>query len=136
MAAESNTAQDASKTDTKPEAKTKKAKHTFMLHEVGTYACIGKMAGSDWRYSALKAASRGHKKIWVRRTNTKEMREYEGDIVKLETPKEVKRGDRTITYTQRPTVKFVKKWTFQGTTAQDDAVPISKQVPQQEEAKA
>ena len=132
MAAEPKITNDVANT----EGKAKKAKYTYMLHEVGTYSCIGKMAGSDYRYSALKAASRGHKCIWVRRTNTKEMREYQGDIVKLETPKEVKRGDRTITYTQRPTVKFVKKWIFQGPTTQDDSVPITKKLPQKEEGEA
>ena len=100
-----------------------KQKKTYMLHAVDTCECIGKMAGSDYRYSALKAASRGHKRIWVRQTNTKEMREYQGDIIKLATPKEVKRGDRTITYTQRPTVKLVNKWTYQGPTTGDDAEP-------------
>jgi hypothetical protein len=96
-----------------------------MLHEVDTYACIGKLQGSDFRYAALKAASKGHKRIWIRRTNTKEMREYAGHIIELDTPKEVKRGDRVIKYTRRPGVKFVKKWIFEGPTDNDDKVPIT-----------
>lgn len=100
-------------TATKP-----RQRSTYMLHEVDTYFPKGKMQGSDFRYAALKAASRGHTKIWIRRTNTKEMREYEGSIVKLDTPKKVKRGDRVIEYTRRPAVKFVRKWIYQG--APDD----------------
>lgn len=107
---------------------------TYMLHEIDTYACIGKMQGSDFRYAALKAASKGHKRIWIRRTNTKEMREYTGSIIQLDTPKEVKRGDRIIKYTRRPGVKFVKKWTFQGTTDNDDKVPITQPPEQPTEA--
>ena len=108
----------------KTPAKTRQ-RQTYMLHEVDTYFPKGKMQGSDFRYAALKAASRGHKTIWIRKTNTKEMREYSGSIVELDTPKEVKRGDRVIKYTRRPAVKFVRKWTYQGDIATDNETPAT-----------
>ena len=100
-----------------------------MLHEPETYACLGKMTGSDYRYASLKAASRGHTRIWIRRTNTKEVREFQGSIQHLDVPKEVKRGDRTITYTRRPVVKFVSKWMWNDAKNDEDSDIVKDQIP-------
>ena len=101
-----------------------KTKHVFMLHEPGTLKSLAKLSSSDFRYAALKVASRGSKlpestrlpngntKIWLRKTNTKTLREYEGNVITLETPQEVVRQGRTIVYKKKPTVKFVKSWTW------------------------
>lgn len=107
-------------TSTPPAApKTKKPKSTFMLHDPKDYSSLGKYQSTDFRYAALKVASRGHKDILLRKTNTKEIREFKGDVVTLDTPKEIHRGDRVIKYTKKPVVKFVKKWVYQGVIDDD-----------------
>ena len=101
-------------TDPTPGTTTKKPKSTFMLHDPNDMSSLGKYVSTDYRYAALKVASRGHKKILLRKTNTKEVREFAGDVVTLDTPKEISRGDRTIQYFKKPTVKFVRKFTYNG----------------------
>jgi len=93
---------------------TPREKFTFMLHNKSDMSPAGKYASSDYRYAALKCASKGVEDILLRRTNTKEIREFKGQIVVLDKPKEINRGDRVITYTRKPTVKFVKKWSYNG----------------------
>lgn len=94
--------------------KNRKPKQTFMLHHPDDFSSLGKYNSTDFRYAALKVASRGHKRILLRKTNTKEIREFKGDVVPLETPKEIHRGDRVIRYTRKPTVKFVRSFVYQG----------------------
>ena len=103
--------------------KTAKPKSTFMLHEEGTMASLGKYQSTDFRYAALKVASRGHTNILLRKTNTKEIREFKGKVVNLDTPKEIRRGDRVIKYSKKPEVKFVKKWVYHGPIDDDTALP-------------
>ena len=102
---------------TKP-TKPKKPKRTFMLHDPKDMSCISKFKATEERYAALKAASQGHTDILLRATNTKQIRQYTGSYVTLDTPKEVRRGnDPTkppIRYTREPRVVFVKKWTYEG----------------------
>lgn len=97
-----------------PVAPVKKPKSTFMLHDPADMSSLGKYVSTDYRYAALKVASRGHKQILLRKTNTKEVREFAGDVVTLDTPKEISRGDRTISYHKKPTVKFVRKFVYSG----------------------
>lgn len=92
----------------------KKPKSTFMLHDPSDLSSLGKYQSTDFRYAALKVASRGYKQILLRKTNTKEIREFKGDILQLDQPKEIHRGDRVIKYSKKPVVKFVKKWVYQG----------------------
>lgn len=97
---------------------TEKKKQTFMLHKPDDMISIGRFvtnAVGDWRAAALKAASRGHTRILLRKTGTKEVREYEGRKDPIE-PKTINRGDRQITYTHRPAVKFVKSFIYEGAT--------------------
>lgn len=101
-------------------SKPAKAKSTFMLHDPKDLSSLGKYQSTDFRYAALKVASRGHKSILLRKTNTKEIREFTGDVVALDTPKEIHRGDRVIKYTKKPVVKFVKKWVYQGAINEDE----------------
>lgn len=103
-------------------AKTAKPKATFMLHDPRDLSSLGKYQSTDLRYAALKVASRGHKQILLRKTNTKEIREFSGDVVNLDTPKEINRGDRVIKYSKKPVVKFVKKWVYQGPVEDDTAL--------------
>lgn len=103
-----------------PKPKVAKAKSTFMLHDPTDFSSLGKYQSTDFRYAALKVASRGHTNILLRKTNTKEMREFTGAVVPLETPKEIHRGDRVIRYTKKPVVKFVKRWVYNGTVNDDE----------------
>lgn len=94
--------------------KKEKVKQTFMLHDPVSLASIGRFvttAKGDWRAAALKAASRGHTKIYLRRTGTKEVREYSGAKVEIP-PKTITRGDRSITYTHRPSATFVRSFVW------------------------
>lgn len=106
-------------------ATARKPKRTFMLHDPKDLSSLGKYQSTDFRYAALKVASRGHKKILLRETNTKEIREFQGDIVPLAAPKEIKRGDRTITYSKKPVVKFAKKWVYNGPLGDDETLTPS-----------
>jgi hypothetical protein len=101
--------------------KTRKPKSTFMLHDPKDMTSLGKYVSTDYRYAALKVASRGHKQILLRKTNTKEVREFAGDIVTLDTPKQIMRGSMSVTYSKKPTVKFVRKFVYAGSIADDDA---------------
>jgi hypothetical protein len=97
-----------------------RSKSVFMAHDPDTFACNGKYTSVDWRYGALKCCSRMGGEpgvvhnILLRKTGTKEVRQYEGNIVSLDTPQIVKRGDRVISYTKKPVVKFVKKFMWGG----------------------
>lgn len=102
--------------------KTKKPKHTFMLHDPKDYSSLGKYQSTDFRYAALKVASRGYKDILLRKTNTKEIRQFEGNVVTLDTPKEIHRGDRVIRYTKKPVVKYVRRFVYQGAIDDDTQV--------------
>lgn len=119
------TAPTSTQQTTGPKARaprTRRERVTFMLHKPGTYESLGKFQSSDPRYAALKCSSRGHTKILLRQTNTRLIYEYDGKVVDLETPKEITRGDppRTITYTKKPTVKFVRKYVYEGSFALDE----------------
>lgn len=108
-----------------PTKPTKRPKSTFMLHDPKDLSSLGKYQSTDFRYAALKVASRGHKQILLRKTNTKEIREFAGDVVALDQPKEIHRGDRVITYSKKPVVKFVKKWVYQGAIDDDTELPAN-----------
>lgn len=118
----------------------KKQKYTFMLHDCKTMQAIGKLVSVDYRYGALKACSRINKlpesckgeeentcRIWLRRTNTKIIREYLGKVVTLDTPQVVVRQNREIVYTKRPQVKYVKQWVWQDGGATMDADSIEEE---------
>lgn len=108
-----------------PAPKAPRARHTFMLHDPSDYSPLGKYVSTDYRYAALKVASRGHERILLRRTNTREIREYAGKITPLETPKQITRGDppRTISYSKKPSVTFVKKYVYGAALPADEAEP-------------
>jgi hypothetical protein len=105
--------------------KNKKPKRTFMLHAADDMTALGRFISTDWRYAALKAASRGHTQILLRQTGTREVRKFDGQKVEIE-PKQITRGGRTITYTHRPQVKYNGKFTYAG--AIDDTTKITNPV--------
>ncbi len=99
-----------------------RARHTFMLHDPTDYSPLGKYVSTDYRYAALKVASRGHTQILLRKTNSREIREYAGKITPLETPKLITRGDppRTIQYNKKPSVHFLRKFIYQQAIPADE----------------
>ena len=62
-----------------------------MLHNTDDMTSLGKYVSTDYRYAALKVASRGHRRILLRRTNSKEIREFTGEVVPLDKPKIIHR---------------------------------------------
>jgi hypothetical protein len=105
--------------------KNKKPKRTFMLHAADDMTALGRFISTDWRYAALKAASRGHTNILLRQTGTREVRKFDGQKVAIEA-KQITRGGRTITYTHRPQVKYNGKFTYAG--AIDDTTKVTNPV--------
>ena len=127
--------------------KTRKPKHTFMLHDPITLVAIAKMSSADPRYCALKVASRmaklpetckgdeeGTVKIWLRKTNTKIIREYVGTTIQLETPQKIVRAGREIVYTRRPSVRFIKSWVWNTAGKNIDEEAEQREAEQQEAA--
>ena len=105
------TAQDGSSGDKKKKQQSKKK--TFMLHDPSDMSALGRFVSTDWRYAALKAASRDHTNIVLRQTGTREVRKFTGSKVPIE-PKQITRGGRTISYTHRPSVKYLGTFTYDG----------------------
>lgn len=101
-------------------AATKKKRRTFVLHDPTSMAVLARMRGVDPRYSALKAASRGHTDIHLREAGTRVVRKYEGLVQTLDTPSIVKRGEREIVYTKRPRAHLKQKYVWNGPSAADD----------------
>lgn len=129
-----NTAQEQQEITPTPK---KKTKFTFMLHDCKTMEAIGKLVSVDYRYGALKACSRINKlpesckgeeegtvKIWLRRTNTKIIREYVGRVVTLDSPQTVVRQNREIVYTKRPHVKYVKQWVWEESSGEESTQSV------------
>lgn len=102
----------------------KKPRRTFMLHSPDDMTALGRFISTDWRYAALKAASRGHTKILLRQTGTREVREFDGNRLEIE-PKEINRGGRIIKYTHRPQVKYNRKFVYSGAVDENSSVPTN-----------
>ena len=63
--------------------------------------------GASVYAAAKKAAARGAKKIFLRRTGTDTVHEYKGSVRKLKTPRVVERNGTEIVYTKETSVKKV-----------------------------
>lgn len=64
--------------------------------------------GSSPSAAAKKAASRGMKRILLRRTGTSTVHEYAGSVKKLNRPKKVERNGTVITYRKETVIKKKK----------------------------
>lgn len=95
-------------------------KKTFMLHDPTDMSAAGRFVAPGYREAALKAASRGHTDILLRRSGTREIRQFQGFIETLSVPKTVKRGDREVLFSKKPNVKFVSKYQFDGKVQDDE----------------
>lgn len=114
----------AQEPEQQPQENNKKPRRTFMLHSPGDMTALGRFISTDWRYAALKAASRGHTKILLRQTGTREVREFDGNRLEIE-PKEINRGGRIIKYTHRPQVKYNRKFVYSGAVDENSSVPTN-----------
>jgi hypothetical protein len=99
---------------------TGRPKKTFMLHDPADMSAAGRFVAPGYREAALKAASRGHTDILLRKSGTREIRQFQGFIETLSVPKTVKRGDREVLFSKKPNVKFVKKYQFDGKVQDDE----------------
>lgn len=87
---------------------------------------LAKFVSPDYRSAALKAANRGHSKILLRRTNTSDVREFEGSRVEMDAPTVVSRTDKNgnekqVTYRFTTRVAYKGKRPFAGVPAADEA---------------
>ena len=99
----------------------KRQREVYMLHDPVDFSCKGRFTSTGPRFAAQKAATRGFKKIYLRKTNTKKVYVYDGDIVTLESPQVVQRGDQTITYKKKSVIKAARKpFIYEGTLPEDD----------------
>ena len=87
--------------------KKKRDKKNFSLIDPDTKKTISKFTTFGFREAALKAASRKYTVIVLRNDDGK-IKTYEGEIQELENPKTIKRGEREVLFTKKPTVKHVK----------------------------
>lgn len=113
-----DTVKDAANAANTANTATKRKHRTFMLHHPTTMAPLGRFVSTDWRYAALKCASRDHKTIFLRQTGTREVREFKGARVEIP-PKEIIRGGRTIKYEFRPQVTSVRSFVYTGEINED-----------------
>jgi hypothetical protein len=83
-------------------------KHNYVLVDSKTKRDTAHMfTGSSAHAAAMKAASRGHKKILLRRTGGDVVHEYKGSVRKLKTPKVVSRNGVDVVYTKETSVRRV-----------------------------
>lgn len=78
-------------------------------------------------------------KILLRKTNSKLVYEFTGEVVKLDKPQVVMRGEREISYSKKPVVKFVRKFMYEGDVPDENGVetePPAKKPRKTKEAKA
>lgn len=96
-------------------------KRTFMLHGVDDMSCVHKFSAPGFREAAMKAASKGHGRILLRRCGTSEVREYVGRFVALDPPVVVARrgAAKPIEYHRKPRVEFVRAFQFSGNNVED-----------------
>ena len=95
-----------------------------MLHDPSDMSDIGRFRGPDVWHAALKAASRRHERILLRRTRTRIVHEFAGRRVKLEAPAETERAGARVRFEFRPQVEHVRSWEFATplSTAEGDAL--------------
>lgn len=84
-------------------------KHNYVLLDARTLRDTDRVfTGASVYAAAKKAAARGAKKIFLRRTGTDTVHEYRGSVRKLKTPRVVDRNGTEIVYTKETSVKKVR----------------------------
>jgi hypothetical protein len=83
-------------------------KHNYVLVDAKTKRDTAHVfTGTSAHAAAMKAASRGRRKILLRRTGGDVVQEYKGSVRKLKTPKVVTRNGVEIVYTKETSVRRV-----------------------------
>lgn len=112
-----------------------KKKETYFLYDPSSLKPLARMQSRNgWRYAALKVASKLHKfpeslrdeedpalsRIWLRKSNTREVREYLGKVEDIP-PQTIVRQGREITFKRRPVVKYTgKRWQWKGNKNEEE----------------
>lgn len=74
-------------------------KQSYMLHTPDEcLEPIGKFVSTSIRGAALKAVTRGHTDIWLRRTGQKKIVKFKGEKKPLDAPRVVMKGDKEIVF--------------------------------------
>lgn len=91
------------------------SKRKFVLLDSHNKDTSSAFAGTSPSAAAKKAAIRGHKKILLRETGTKDVHHYKGKIVKLKIPKVVTHcaGKREVVYSKQAVVTKVAKFNLE-----------------------
>ena len=101
--------------DTAPKgARSIRKRRVYMLHDPTSMKAVGKFVSNAPRSAAMKAASRGFKDIRLRETGTRVIHAYKGDIVPINPPKVVQRGQSTVAFSKKSVVKFEGKTSWKG----------------------
>lgn len=83
-------------------------KHNYVLVDSRTKKDTAHVfSGTSAHAAAMKAATRGKRKILLRRTGADAVVEYSGSVRKLKTPKVVERNGVDIVYTKATSVRRV-----------------------------
>jgi len=84
-------------------------KHNYVLVDPRTKKDTAHVfSGTSAHAAAMKAATRGSKKILLRRTGADAVVEYSGSVRKLKTPKVVERNGVDVVYTKATSVRRVQ----------------------------
>ena len=74
-------------------------KQTYMLHTPDeSLKPIGRFVSTSIRGAALKAVTRGHSDIWLRRTGQKKIIKFKGEKKLLDQPRVVMKGEKEIVF--------------------------------------
>ena len=107
------------------DAGTGRRKHNYCLHDPDTMEPIGSFVGRTFREPAMKAATAGHTKIYLRRKNSSIVHMYDGSIVDIDPPAVVERKSadgtvKEVKHYKKPHVKRVGKFVYEPPKKEDD----------------
>lgn len=85
-------------------------KNSYMIYDPKSKCVLAMLTGVSHYRVALKMASRGHKKVWVRKTGSTLVREYEGSKKKLTKPRVVMRKGEQIKFMFEPSTRLVQSF--------------------------
>jgi hypothetical protein len=87
-------------------------KRNFILLDAKHKDTASVFSGAAPAVAAKKAASRGHKKILLRETGSKDVHEFKGKVAKLMEPKVVTIAGKEVKYTKEASVVKVRKFSL------------------------
>jgi hypothetical protein len=84
----------------------------YIWHDPKTNKILGKFNTSGFRNAALKIATKGIDQIILRQSGTLIVHEFEGFTQILDPPVEIEKDGRTIKFSKKSNVKYIKKLNF------------------------